>query len=479
MTKRCSPSRLLQLWKFLRATPAFLAIVPLVFCISSAWASDVPRKPKVRAITAFIRIDREHYIQQIQEALVMLRGAKSAFEKGGYEVQTIRITTQPFPQYTVGLSGAAAVEFFKGLDDLSKKESFLANIGPAMLSDQDDPAQMELLGDIIATTNINASVVVAGEDGIHWNAVRAAAKIVKYLESHSPNGARNFGFAATAMVPPYAPFFPGSYHNGGGRQFSVGLEGGNFVADVFGKVHEDIRLATESLSRELSAHARVLEAIALQVEKDSGWSYMGLDATPAPNGDSSIGAAIEKLTGARFGSSGTLTAASAVTEAVRSIPVKRVGYSGLMLPPLEDPVLAQRWSEGTYDLDSLLAYSAVCGTGLDTVPLPGDVSQQQLERIIGDMASLAVKWHKPLTARLIPAPGKKAGDVTDFGFGLPNLPAATLKPLCLSRVCLAQAAVSQCRAFDRGGRKGIAKVATPNSCVKSLRTRQSRSRSAR
>lgn len=81
---------------------------------------------------------------------------------------------------------------------------------------------------------------------------------------------------------------------------------------------------------------------------------------------------------------------------------------------------AKKWSEGTFDLDSLLAYSAVCGTGFDTVPLPGDVSEEQLGRIIGDMASLAFKWHKPLTARLIPAPGKKAGDRTDSTSELAN-----------------------------------------------------------
>jgi uncharacterized protein len=412
---------------------AAAAIGPSVFVLSiwvlSMGASDAPRQPKVRAITAFVRIDHEHYAAQIQQALVMLRGAKSAFEKGGYEVETIRITTQPFPQYMAGLSRTEAVEFFKRLDDLARKESFLADIGPAMLSDQDDPAQMELLGEILSTTKINASAVVAGEDGIHWKVIRAAAKMVKYVENHSPNGAGNFGFAATAMLPPYAPFFPGSYHNGDGHQFSGGLEGGNFVADIFGEAQGDVQRARESLARALEAHARALEAIAVQVEKDSGWSYMGLDATPAPIGDSSIGAAIEKLTGAKFGSSGTLTAAAVITEAVRSIPVKRVGYSGLMLPPLEDPVLAQRWSEGTYNLDSLLAYSAVCGTGLDTVPLPGDVSQPQLERIMGDVASLAFKWHKPLTARLIPAPGKKAGEVTDFGFGVANLPSTTIRPL--------------------------------------------------
>ena len=89
----------------------------------------------------------------------------------------------------------------------------------------------------------------------------------------------------------------------------------------------------------------------------------------------SIVAAIEKFTGARFGSSGTMTAAVAITKAVQSAPVKRIGYSGLMLPVMEDSLLAQRWSEGTYDVDSLLAYSAVCGTGLDTIPMAGDVTR--------------------------------------------------------------------------------------------------------
>jgi uncharacterized protein (UPF0210 family) len=139
-----------------------------------------------------------------------------------------------------------------------------------------------------------------------------------------------------------------------------------------------------------------------------------VDPTPAPLGDVSIGAAIEAFTGAKFGSSGTLTAARIITTAVKAVPVKQTGFSGLMLPVMEDKLLAQRWAESTYNMDSLLAYSAVCGTGLDTVPLPGDVSIEQLQRILGDVASLALKWNKPLSARLQPAPNKKPGDRTDF-----------------------------------------------------------------
>jgi uncharacterized protein (UPF0210 family) len=116
-----------------------------------------------------------------------------------------------------------------------------------------------------------------------------------------------------------------------------------------------------------------------------------------------------------------------ITRVVKSIPVKQVGYAGLMLPVLEDSLLAQRWSENTFGIDSLLAYSAVCGTGLDTVPLPGEVSEEQLMRIIGDVASLAYKWKKPLSARLQPVPGKSAGQRT--AFDNPHLANAVLQKL--------------------------------------------------
>jgi len=400
----------------------------LIIWLPTAWAAGAPRKPKVRAITAFVTIDRTNYSQKFQQALTMLRQAKSDFEKGGYEVETLRITTQSFPEYTRGMSKAEALQVFHALDALATKESFLLSIGALELNSKDS-SQASLLAEALASTNASASLSVAGDDGVDWNAVREAAKVIKYLEENSPNGARNFGFAATAMVPPNVPFFPASYHEGMGQQFSVGLEAGAFVEDVFAAANGDLKAAATNLQREYTARALELEKIALQVEKESGWAYMGLDATPAPNGDSSIGAAMEKLLGTKFGSSGTLSVAAIITAAVRSIPAKRAGYSGLMLPPLEDPVLAQRWSEGSYSLDSLLAYSAVCGTGLDAVALPGDVSQAQLERIIGDVASLAVKWHKPLTARLIPAPGKKAGDKTDFNFGYPGFPNLVLKPV--------------------------------------------------
>jgi uncharacterized protein (UPF0210 family) len=64
---------------------------------------------------------------------------------------------------------------------------------------------------------------------------------------------------------------------------------------------------------------------------------------------------------------------------------------------------------------------------VDTLPLPGDVSEEQISRILGDVAWLAHRWNKPLAARLLPAPGKKVGDQTEFSNG--NLVKTTIQPL--------------------------------------------------
>src|ERR1044072_9618483 len=101
-----------------------------------------------------------------------------------------------------------------------------------------------------------------------------------------------------------------------------------------------------------------------------------------------------------------------------------------MLPVMEDKRLAQRWAESTYDIDSLLAYSSVCGTGLDTVPLPGDVSEDQLVKIFGDVAALAWKWHKPLSARLQPVGRAEGGGPHGVGRHEPLSKHLRLAPRC-------------------------------------------------
>jgi hypothetical protein len=401
---------------FLSAVWVFLAVSWLAVG-TTALAAEAGgyTKPRVRCITAFVRLERATYTQQVGDALTVLRSAKSEFEKQGYEVQTLRIVTQPLAELVAGQADAEALKFLKGFDDLSVKESFLPNVGPAMLRDSDDPRAMHLLAQVLSTLpNINASAIMADDDGIHWKVIRESAALVRYVTDHSPNSQGNFNFTGTAMVKPYGPFYPGAYHAGTGKQFALGFEGANVVQEVFARTHGDFSASVAELTRQLTVHAKVGESIGQKVAAATGWTFMGVDPTPAPLADTSIGAAMETYTGAHFGSSGTMTAALIITTAVKAVPVKQIGYAGLMVPVMEDKLLARRWAEGTYNTDSLLAYSAVCGTGLDTIPLPGTISEAQMVRIFGDVASLAWKWHKPLSARLLPVKGKQAGAVTEF-----------------------------------------------------------------
>lgn len=371
--------------------------------------------PKIRTVTAFIRLDRRAYRSQVEKALTFLRAAKAELTKAGYEVETVRITTQPFPEYTKGLTPEQALAFFHEYDALAQKEGFTPDIGPAMVSDNDDPEQADLLAQVIATTeSINGFVVIADDSGIQWKAIRAAARINKYLEEHTTHSEGNFRFASGAFPPAIAPFYPVSYTSGAGHDFAIGMESANIAQQVFSGGTSDFIEAGEQLTAALAKEARKVEEIAHRWES-SGWTYQGIDLTPVPLKEISIGAAMESLVQNQIGSPGSLSAAYAITSAVRRVPVKQAGYSGLMLPVLEDSVLAKRWEAGTISRDTLMSYSSVCSTGLDAIPLPGDVSQKYLENILADVASLAVKWHKPLSARLLPVAGKHAGEMTEFG----------------------------------------------------------------
>ena len=148
------------------------------------------------------------------DALTLLKRARTILESRGYQVQTIRIATQPFPEYTKGLTAQQVVAFFKEYDALAQKEKFAASIGPAMLNAGDSDAQADLLAEVLSNTkSLNASLVVAGDDGVNWKAVGAAARVMKKLEE-TEHSQGNFRFAAIAMVQPLTPFFPAAYHTG-------------------------------------------------------------------------------------------------------------------------------------------------------------------------------------------------------------------------------------------------------------------------
>jgi len=367
---------------------------------------------RIRTITAGVNLASTTDLKTIESAIDFLQRARKKFEDEGYEIQTVRIATQPFSQYLNGKSRTDALADLKKIDDVLSARNVILSLGPVITDDRHDSDFARWAAQLVQQTkNISFSVTVASERGIHTQTALTAAEAILAISKASPGGEGNFRFTAAANCPP-GPFFPVAYHRGP-IGFSIGLETPRLLQQAFEQA-KDIEDAKQKLSTLLNSELQPVEKLAEEISREQNREYFGIDVSPAPSKDASIGAAIEALTHAPFGASSTLTACAAITEVLKSLKIKICGYSGLMLPVLEDPVLATRAAEGRYTVRELLLYSSVCGTGLDVVPLAGDTPVDEVAALIRDVAALSSKLHKPLAARLFLIPGKRAGDRVEF-----------------------------------------------------------------
>jgi uncharacterized protein (UPF0210 family) len=263
-----------------------------------------------------------------------------------------------------------------------------------------------------------AGVLVARRGlGVHLEAIRRTARIVREIAHTTDRGFGNLRLAMLANVGPHAPFFPAAYHDGGPPALAIATESADLAVTALaeaGSLDEARRRLVVAVER---AAGQIVNAIQPLADR-RGYRFAGIDFSlaPFPEEARSVGAAVERLAGSRFGAAGSLFVASFLTDCLRRADYPRCGFNGLMLPVLEDAILAARSREGLFTTNDLLLYSAVCGTGLDTVPLPGDVSEEELAGILLDVAALALRLDKPLTARLMPIPGAGAGAITEFDF---------------------------------------------------------------
>jgi uncharacterized protein (UPF0210 family) len=373
---------------------------------------------KIRSITYFLNPTIPSQDQAIQQAGDFLQAARPALEAAGYEVQTARLATIPFPALLPQLDIDLLIELARSLETAGKSAGYdYISLGPAL------PGQLEsyaLIPPVLAATEqvFMAGMLTTPQGGVSLPAVRACAEVIERAASITSDGFGNLYFAALGNVPPGAPFFPAAYHAGDAPSFGLACEAADLAVEAF-TAAGSLAEARQSLIERVEHHAHKLTAVSRQLSAMHGLAFGGLDLTPAPfpEKEHSLGTALERLGLPAVGLHGGVAAAAFLAEALDRAELPRAGFNGLMLPVLEDATLAQRAAEGTLTVRDLLLYSTVCGTGLDTVPLPGDTSRDQLAAILLDLAALSQRLDKPLTARLMPIPGKQSGDPTEFDFG--------------------------------------------------------------
>ncbi len=373
------------------------------------------RRPPIRALTLGVAEPHPLPAHLVTAAAEQLCRAATAYRNAGYEVQTLRLSTRSIVEDLGSsrpgeiLAYAAALQ--KSLDGA---DIAFCSVGttPAWRADF-ALDRLDVLADLlIANPALNATVQVAWPGhGYRVDAAARAAGIMLRLGHETAEGLGNFRFGALACVDAGTPFFPAGYHDGP-ASLAIGWQGASVVTEAVRSA--DRESAQARIRDALAAAGRPVVEIGQRVARELGLRFGGLDVSPAPYGDDSIGMALELLGHGPVGAPGTLAAAGMITSALKGTGLPTCGYSGLMLPVLEDALLARRWADGGLTVHALLAYSALCGTGLDAIPLPGDVTEGELAALIRDVATLALQGAKPLSARLMPAPGTRSGDWTKF-----------------------------------------------------------------
>jgi len=368
---------------------------------------------KIRSITYFSNPGYPIKKEILDLASDFISKAKPAYEDGGFEVQTIRFAMPAFPTVIPDCTLSVVLEYVKRLEKHLTGCGFdYFSIGPAI---PDVPNSFQLIPDLIAETeNCFASGIIASPKfGVSIPAIKACAEIIERLSPIDPNGFANLYFAALANVPPGAPFFPAAFHEGESPVFAIATEAADLAVSAFSRA-DTLAEAQRLLKQSLETKSKAL----VSISKKLNFQFGGIDFSlaPFPTIEKSLGTAIERLGIPGVGRHGSLTASAIIADTIDKAKFPHTGFSGMMLPVLEDATLASRAAEGILSIKDMLLYSAVCGTGLDTVPLPGDVNIEALSALLLDLGTLAMRLDKPLTARLMPIPGKKAGDRTNFDF---------------------------------------------------------------
>ncbi|MGA9478377.1 MAG: PFL family protein [Desulfobacterales bacterium] len=295
-----------------------------------------------------------------------------------------------------------------------------------------DRALIDAIPEALAGTDrVCASINVAStRAGINMDAVYLMGQKIKRAASLT---ARRDGIACAklcvfANIPQDIPFMAGAYLGIGEADavINVGVSGPGVVKKAIDRALEadprmDLGQISELIKRTAYKVTRVGELIGREVAAnlDIRFGVVDLSLAPTPNVGDSVGEIFQSLGLLSIGVPGTTAALALLNDAVKkggAFASSHVGgLSGAFIPVSEDLNISEAAAAGHLTLEKLEAITSVCSVGLDMVALPGDTSDETLAAIIADEMAIGVINKKTTATRLIPVPGKNAGDKAHFG----------------------------------------------------------------
>jgi uncharacterized protein (UPF0210 family) len=372
---------------------------------------------KARTVTLFYDPAVDAHAAILPKLSAFSAAAAEALEAIAIPLQSTRLATTPLLTWASAADSSLAT-LAVNLEAMASEHGFTyLSLGTLPAKAQ---AQFSLIPEILsATRNVFITATMTRPDGgVDLGAIQQCGSVIEQAARITPDGFANLRFAALANVPAGTPFLPAAYHTpGAAPACAIGIETADEINRIFHQAQSFEAARTELLAHFEAMAAKITAAITPLCAR-FGIQLLGFDfsTAPFPSADCSAGTSMEALGLNAIGRHGSLASAAFLADTLDRGQWQRTGFNGLMLPVLEDAGLARRAAEGSLTVRDLLLFSAVCGTGLDTVPLPGNASAEQLSALLADVAVLSQRLRKPLTARLMPIPGKSAGQPIHFDF---------------------------------------------------------------
>jgi len=295
-----------------------------------------------------------------------------------------------------------------------------------------DQRLLDSIPEVLSQTDrLCSSINVAStKAGINMEAVMQMGNIIKEaaLKTRERHGFACAKLVVFANIPEDNPFMAGAYMGVGEPDcaINVGVSGPGVVKQAVEKAIKD------DPDIDLGSLAEVIKKISFKVTRtgeligreiarqlDVAFGIVDLSLAPTPKVGDSVGEILETLGLDGVGAPGSTAALAMLNDAVKKgglfASSSVGGLSGAFIPVSEDVVLSEAVRKGTLSLDKLEAMTSVCSVGLDMVVIPGDTTPETISAIIADEMAIGVVNNKTTAARLIPAPGMKAGDKAIFG----------------------------------------------------------------
>ena len=354
----------------------------------------------------------------------------------GIEVANKRISVSPIGVVAAPFNAEQMVEIALTLDKAANElgidfiGGFSALVEKGMSSG--DRALIDAIPQALTESQrVCSSVNVAStRAGLNMDAIIRMGQVIKQAADLTADAD---GLAAAKLVvftniPQDVPFMAGAYLGIGEADavVSVGVSGPGVVKAALERAiaeeeHMDLSRAADVIKQTAARLTRAGELVGREVANilQLPFGIVDLSLAPTPNRNDSVGEIFEAIGLPAIGSPGSTAFLAMLNDAVKkggAFASSHVGgLSGAFIPVCEDLTIAESAANGTLSLEKLEAMTAVCSVGLDMIALPGDTSAEMLSAMIADEMAIGVINKKTTAARLIPAPGKKAGDHVVFG----------------------------------------------------------------